>query len=363
MHAVELSGGDATGAEWRYALRRWEEGRIALASYTGGAVNLDSPDFKAWLADSLFWIGEYHREVACALDPWAPGEARFLRFFSDLVTARSRSCFFRENPNTALNLPLSQDETTVGHLAEAIGQRAQGPVAGWRRLLPGEDATGRRRLRWQLAKYAFKLPPLYEVLFSDDEAYDPALYRRAVFLDQAHDRGAWEAGEEYLDAVQSAASRGAEAPFRQACRQLPLQLLHAWLPAVPADTGEGIRRAYARALAAYVREPVPVEPFAWHAAMILWKVEGLLQDAWEQHPHKHQVLGAVARWLEAYRGLAGGAYREGRVDYNALYDTHSALVGALFALQGESGALYPWVDAQRSRELLDELDGLAPLTG
>jgi len=33
---------------WQYALERWDESRIALASYRdAGPVALDSPDFKA----------------------------------------------------------------------------------------------------------------------------------------------------------------------------------------------------------------------------------------------------------------------------------------------------------------------------
>lgn len=360
----------ASQHSWQYALERWEEGRIALTSYRdAGPVALDSPDFKAWLADSLYWLSEYHRCVAARLDPWAPEEAQFVRFIADLVTSRSKKFFFREHPNSAVNLPFSEGEDAVYTLATEIARQSARPQPGWMDRFLGDPEQRRRQyLQPLLARYALRMPTLYEVLFNDDAAYAPALYRRAIFVRQGFDAQQFtRIAEQELAPIQHLAEQGQEAALRGAIRKLPLRLLHHQVPGTPTDLSAdgGIRRAYALAMDAYSTDPLPLEQFSWHAAMILWKVEGLLQDAWEEHPGKREAMAAIGYWLDAYRAVARAAYAKRRTDYGELYTVHSRLVGQMFGRVSDDGQplsppLYPRVPETAARDLLDELGSLAP---
>jgi len=314
-------------------------------------------------------LSEYHRRVAARLDPWAPDEAQFVRFIADLVTSRSKKFFFREHPNSAINLPFSEGEDAVYTLATEIARRAEQPQRSWMdRLLGSAEQRRRRYLQPLLARYALRMPTLYEVLFNDDAAYAPKLYRRAIFVRQGFDAKQFaRIAEQEFAPIQHLAEQGQEAALRGAIRELPLRLLRHQVPGIPTNLSadSGIRRAYARAMDAYAADPLPLEQFSWHAGMILWKVEGLLQDAWEDHPGKDEAMTAIGHWLDAYTTVARAAYAERRTDYGRLYAVHSRLVGQMFGRVGDSDQplstpLYPRVPETAARGLLDELDSLAP---
>ncbi|BAU57038.1 hypothetical protein HH1059_03620 [Halorhodospira halochloris] len=345
------------------ALYRWERGRKNLASFESQAFDLDSPDFKAWVADSLYWISRFNAEVAGVLQTWAGDEARFMRFYSDLLASRSKKFFFRENPNTAMNSPMGAGERTVRLLGEEIARLAHPPRRETlvdRMLGRSSEESRKRRLRWLLGKYVLHLLPLYEVLFNDDPHYDPDRYRKALFLRQELNYEKYQCARRHLDEIREACR--SEQRFRLAVRGLPLKLLLCWQGQEPGEVkGKGLRRAYAQVMDSYRQRFQTLEPMSWHAAMVLWKIEGLMQDAWPDNPNKGQVLDEVSAWLERYDAMVERMYQSNSLPYGEWFDLQCGLVKRLFSWSPEDGAaLYPWVDAYTTRRLLDEVDALAP---
>lgn len=345
------------------ALHRWERGRNNLAAFESQAFDLDSPDFKVWVADSLYWISRFNADVTGALQTWAGDEAQFLRFYSDLLTSRSKKFFFRENPNTAENLPMGAGERTVRLLGEEIARLAHPPGRETlvdRMLGRSPEESRKRRLRWLLSKYVLHLLPLYEVLFNDDPNYDPERYRKALFLRQEINYEQYQRARRHLREVREACR--SEQQFRLAVRELPLRLLLCWQGHEPGEVrGKGLRRAYAQVMDSYRQQFQTLEPMAWHVAMVLWKIEGLMQDAWPETPHKPRVLHEVSAWLERYEALGERMYQSNCLPYDEWFDLQWGLIKRLFSWPDDEGvALYPRVDIKTTWDLLGKVDALAP---
>lgn len=318
---------------WQDALARWDESRIALASYrNAGPETLDSLDFKAWLADSRYWLSEYHRDVAARLDSWAPEEAQFVRFFADLVISRPEEFLFHESSSIATQFPPSEGEDAIYILATEIAHRAMRPQQGWVHRFLGihPEQRGRQRLHPLLAKYALRMPTLYAVLFNSDAGDASELGRRAIFVRQgfAPEQFA-RIAEQELTPIQHLAEQGHEVALRSAIRELPLRLLWHQVPGISMDhpVDSGTWHAYTLAMAAYSADPLPLEQFSWHAAMILEKVAGLLRTPWEGHPD--EVMMAIGHWLAGYQAVAHAAYAGRRTDYRQLYAVYQRLIGSI----------------------------------
>jgi len=342
--------GAAPLADDRYItpLFLWSENQMKLERYFRRMTKTNSDEAIATIGNAIYYIDQFNNSINNRLFALYEkmqknkNEAQediknlylYSLFHNNIIIAKVKHFFFREVPNKSANNQFYSSELPVYFLGKEIHSLITN--------IENNKSYDTGKAKFIFCKYYYNLSLLYEFIYNKDK-------NEGIFLDFSYNDTIYRYTKSVFLKLFPTDSKDDEKSIRWAIHQLTPSLLDYY---IGMDTSKWPqKKRYSHYVIKKINTTLrhsEIEPLSWRLSILLWYLDGQLQDAQEyivdctaQRTNiapsvTSNIVKSLKNFVTSYLDFIDKSYKDGQIDYSTLFDTEVGFINLIWSIDDKT---------------------------